>query len=373
MTELAKHFASSYHISILTTDITYDNNVSGDLERLSFEVKRCRVSKVDKNNFFSRVKGAIGSSFSLTKELMKQVQKGDKVLAVTNPFLIIFFLAVLRNFKKFDYTLLVHDVFPENTIPAGLKKKNSFSYKILKKIFDWSYRRADSLIVLGEDMKQLLLTKNVTSSRINVITNWYDADLKYDSSIEVSKYLGVNDVENKIVIGFAGNVGRVQGLDRFIDCFIKANNDNLYFVIIGEGAQLSELKEQSKGYENVLFLGSKPREEQSVFLNVFDIGLVTLAKGMYGLGVPSKSYNLLHLGKPILYIGDTNSEIDLMIKQGTCGWSLNWDNEEELITILRSLNSIDKEEYYHKNSELAIEKYSIDNVMNQFERVINEK
>ena len=34
----------------------------------------------------------------------------------------------------------------------------------------------------------------------------------------------------------------------------------------------------------------------------------------------SKSYNILAAGKPILYIGDDNSEIALCIKEFTLGW-----------------------------------------------------
>ncbi|MCA4793881.1 glycosyltransferase family 4 protein [Myroides odoratimimus] len=371
MTELAKYFAGSYDVSVLTTDMAYDTNISGEDEKLSFTIHRAKVKQVDKNSFFSRVKGALGSSLVLTRSLWKQVKKGDKVLAVTNPFLIIFFLALIRRFKAFEYTLLVHDVFPENTIPAGLKKEGSISYKILKVFFDWSYRQADKVIVLGEDMKSLLVSKNVKSDKITVISNWYDLDLVFNPNIDVEEYTNKPSLNNIIVIGFAGNVGRVQGLDRFIKSFIKANNEKLCFVIIGEGAQLNELKELSKGQDNILFLGSKPREEQSIFLSIFDIGLVTLAKGMYGLGVPSKSYNLLHLGKPILYIGDSESEIDLMIKKYNCGWSTNWDNEEELVSLLRSISSFDKECYYSQNTQIARDYYSLHKVMNQFKRVVD--
>lgn len=49
------------------------------------------------------------------------------------------------------------------------------------------------------------------------------------------------------------------------------------------------------------------RSQQNDFLNACDIGIVTLNDGMYGLGVPSKSYNIWAAGKPILYIGDDNS------------------------------------------------------------------
>src|SRR5690606_13572140 len=121
MTELANYLASSYDVSVITTDIKYDENVSTKIENTPYKIIRKNVGNVNKNSFFSRVKGAVESSILLTYNLYKNIKKNEKVFVVTNPFLIIFFIAVLRLFRRFEYTLLVHDVFPENTIPAGLK------------------------------------------------------------------------------------------------------------------------------------------------------------------------------------------------------------------------------------------------------------
>lgn len=370
MTELAKYLASSYSVSVLTTDIKYDENLSDELEKLNFSITRKKVGSVDKNSFFSRVKGALGSSYVLSKELFKNIKKGDKALVVTNPFLIILFVAIIRVFKKFEFTLLVHDVFPENTIPAGLKKESSLSYKILKRIFDWSYRQADKIVVLGGDMKKLIEKKGVSSKKIEVISNWYDEDV-ISCNLDREKYLGVTNLQDKLVIGFAGNVGRVQGLDKFIECFKKANNNKLVFVVIGEGAQLEELKVNSKECENIYFLGSKPRNEQSKFLNSFDIALITLAEGMYGLGVPSKSYNILKVGKPILYIGDDSSEIDMMISTNNCGWSFSWSESEKLVELLNSLKDLEKTNFRENNISLAETKFSLPIVIEKFKTVLD--
>lgn len=371
MTELANYLAKSHKVSVITTNIRYDDNITSDVENLEYNVIRKKVGDVNKNSFFSRIKGAVGSSLVLAYELFKNVKKGEKVLVVTNPFLIIFFIAVLRIFKKFEYNLLVHDVFPENTIPAGLKSKKSFSYKLLKIIFDWSYRKADKLIVLGEDMKQLLVQKGVFDFSIDIIPNWYDEELSLPD-FNRSEYLGIPNLEQKVVVGFAGNIGRVQGLDDFLKSFIKVSNNNLVFVAVGTGAMIGDLKEKYCTKNNIYFLGNKPRNEQSYFLNSFDISLVTLAKGMYGLGVPSKSYNILKTGKPILYIGDSNSEIDLMIKNENCGWSFNWEEKAQLITFLANIKASDINKFKIKNQELAESKFNSSSIKNQFFTVINK-
>ena len=52
---------------------------------------------------------------------------------------------------------------------------------------------------------------------------------------------------------------------------------------------------------------------------------------MYGLGVPSKTYNILASGRPVLYFGPKDSEIDLLVREngiGFCRWPEKWDMEE---------------------------------------------
>jgi glycosyltransferase involved in cell wall biosynthesis len=71
---------------------------------------------------------------------------------------------------------------------------------------------------------------------------------------------------------------------------------------------------------NINVIEARPRQEQGIFLSNCDIGVVSLSKGMFGVGVPSKFYNLLAAEKPILYIGDNNTEIKLIIDQYKNGW-----------------------------------------------------
>lgn len=371
MKELADYLSHFFQISVITTDIKYDHNVSNDINNLGYKIVRKKIGNVDKNSFFNRVKSALLASLLLSYELLKNIRKEDKALVVTNPFLIIFFVAVIRTFKKFEYTLLVHDVFPENTIPSGLKKKESWSYKLLKLVFDWSYRKADEIVVLGHDMKELLMKKGVSEAKLNIITNWHDDEVN-PMVINREKYFGITSLKDKIVLGFAGNVGRVQGLEKFLECFTRSNNPQLVFVIIGDGAALGGLKNKYSDNENILFLGNKPRSEQSLFLNSFDISLVTLAAGMYGLGVPSKSYNILKSGKPILYIGDAGSEIDIMVRKFDCGWSFNWDDKEKIIHFLNRIQSDELVAFECKNEDLADKYFSPQTIKKQFATLLNK-
>ena len=189
-------------------------------------------------------------------------------------------------------------------------------------------------------MRNLILEKiGKVTSRIDIIPNWSDTDIYPIKNFSIAEYLGL-DIREKVVLSFAGNLGRVQGLLKFIDIVKKANNNNLMLVITGDGAlrKLITNKINNEKIENVVYLGSKPRVEQKLFLNACHIGLVTLVSGMKGLGVPSKTYNYLASGKAILFIGDKDSEVDNYITNYDCGWSFSWDEENNLIDFVRELS-----------------------------------
>ena len=127
-------------------------------------------------------------------------------------------------------------------------------------------------------------------------------------------------------------------------------NDNIHFLFIGDGAKSNEIVSYIKAgtHKNVSLLGFQDRANQNDFLNACDIGIVTLSDGMFGLGVPSKSYNIMAAGKPILYIGDRNSEIALCIGEYSLGWVVEPDNPKELAKMMEHI-------FFCKNSLSAIQ------------------
>jgi glycosyltransferase involved in cell wall biosynthesis len=119
----------------------------------------------------------------------------------------------------------------------------------------------------------------------------------------------------------------VQGVDKVVEQL----PDNVEFHLYGTGAMEEKLK--SRKYPKIFFHGPYFRSQQNKILSACDIAVVTLQKGMYGLGVPSKTYNILAAGRPIIFFGPEGSEIDLLVREngiGYCGWPKVW-NRRELI------------------------------------------
>lgn len=351
LTDVATKISKEQKVTVLAGPTGYEKSYHSNNLGLNDNIIIHRISlpEFDKNNLIERVLKLLLLTIKMSFFIFFNIKKGDRVIQVTNPIFLILTTSLIKKMKGFKVEILVHDVYPENLVPAGMIAESSLKFKVISKFFNYSFKQADRLIVLGEDMKQLMISKtNNKVKRIDVIPNWADDNIQPIKNFDKSDYLN-KDVNDKIVIGFAGNLGRVQGIIEFITIFKKIENPNLVLTIIGDGALKNEISDliSKENINNVYLFGAKPRNEQVKFLNSCDIGLITLKKGMKGLGVPSKTYNLMASGKPILFIGDVDSEIDNYIKKYNCGWSFEW-NEEEMIDFFNKLTIDDKLEIVSK-------------------------
>ncbi len=295
--------------------------------------------------------------------LIINLRVNDRIFSVTNPPLILPFLYLIKKLKKAKYILLVHDVFPDNLI---LLKGSNLILEKVKKIYNKFYISPDIIIAIGNDMKNYISkSKKIPQHKIKVISNWFDNEIK---KIPNNKY-------EKIKISYSGNIGRMQGFESLFELIKKIKNkENLIFDFYGTGPLhknlINEVKINNLNFVN--FHGSFKRESQLEILKKTNIALVCLRKGMIGLGVPSKVYNLMALGLPILYIGDKKSEIDNYIKEFDIGWSFNWSERNELLDFLENIHNVNFKLIKIKGDNahhLAIKKFSERLVLNKYKSI----
>lgn len=313
MGEIAKAFSSKYEVGVICGPEVYDKSrkqANNGFQYGTLQIYRANVETFNKNSLVGKARSFLSTSLSIYRLAKKLIKGGDKVLMVTNPAPLVVLMGRLRRKLNFKLNILVHDVFPENTKAAGISLP---FYGIIKSMFDKAYSKADRLIVLGRDMANILENKTKGIVAVDIIENWGDFENIQPQPMPDSE---------RIILEYAGNIGRVQGLEEVI----VQLPDFIDMHIYGSGALENKLK--TLGKPNVYFHGPYSRSEQSSVLGACHISLVTLNEKMYGLGTPSKTYNILASGRPVLYFGPDNSEIGLLIQEnqiGYYGWPKDWD------------------------------------------------
>jgi hypothetical protein len=371
MTKIAEKLAEDAEVNVLCGPANYQSSDLTTKRKLDERIKvtRVKMPQVNKNNLILRLYGFILFTIGVLWKILWKVKKKDTIVVVTNPPILILLLTLVK--RKNKLIVIIHDVFPDNLVVTGIIKKESILFRILRKLFDVSYQRANHLIALGEDMKAIFSEKVRYKVPVTVIPTWADHEEVFSLALNRESYFGIPEINKKIVLQFSGNIGRVQGLEKFVELFTKVTNENIFLIIIGDGAFKARLQaiQRTKNAQNIIFLPSKPRTEQNNFINGCDMGLVTLSPGMYGLGVPSKVYNIFSAGKPVLYIGDYDSQVYRYIKRFNVGWAFTWEEEEVILSFLENLKQSDLGEFHTKGQAarlLVEQRFTRDKVLEQY-------
>jgi len=377
LTKIACALSEKYEVNVICGPAVYDTGKKSNVltevaEKISgMRIHRLRGLGINKNSSALLLSfQAVFLSLRMTWYLGWRVKKEDRVLMVTTPVFLLLFVSFLKHFKRFFWYVLVYDVFPENGLAAGFwKSSTGISYRFLKYIFDRAYSWADLLLVIGRDMKEVIqhkITRFHSHSIVKIIENWAETDLIREIPREKAGG-NLEMLQNKIVIQYAGNMGRVQGLMELLEIIEQVENPNLRFYFVGSGALKNKMQEyvQVKKLWQVMFEGSYARKEQNQVLNNCDLSVITLAEGMYGLAVPSKSYNIMAAGKPILFIGAENSEVWKMVKENQIGFCFAPNNKQGIIRFFNEL-SFDKLKYLQnmgKKAREVAEKYYAERII----------
>ena len=82
--------------------------------------------------------------------------------------------------------------------------------------------------------------------------------------------------------------------------------------------------------KNVSIVGQRPRSDQINFLNACDISIISLLPGITGAAVPSRLYNIMAAGKPVVSVTGAESEVSRIVREENIGWVVPPDKPEHL-------------------------------------------
>ncbi len=376
MTTIAEGLTEQFNVKVLTGPASYDVQTESTNKTLEIykdiEINRIGNVPFGKNNILSRLLRLVVISTILGFRVLTRVKRDSKIFMVTNPAPLLILMSLLVKLKNIRLYLLIHDVYPDNMLSASLLKNKGFFYKGLKALFSYCYNKTERILVLGRDMQDII--KDRTTTKVQIVENWANLDLIFPKNKDYSN-TALPDLKDKVVFLYAGNIGRVQGIDFLCEIMNEfKDDDRVAFVFAGGGAKEEDLKNyiKEKSISNVYLTGSYLRNEQEKILNFGDIGIVSLSEGMYGLGVPCKTYNYLAAGKPILFLGHKQSEIALLVKEKAIGWISETGQIADAVKVINSiLEESDRLDLYSPKTRSLVEtNYSQEAIINKFRRIL---
>lgn len=356
MTSIAGElFARGHQLHIVTSLPWYrhhDIEVGWDGQLVRHEdtawgrVTRVHPFPTDKRNIPARALAFGGFTVLAGIEGAIARARPDIVLAMSPPLTLGMAGWTVARSRRVPFVFNIQDVFPDVAVELGLLTgaKVIAAASALER---FSYRRADAVTVLSDELADNVRTK-VTSglrgrdaereaAKVRVIPNFVDTDLVRPSPPD-NDYRLEHGLTGKRVVMYAGNVGLSQSLDLVLDAAAALSTErDVAFVINGGGSAKIDLMRRASGLDNVVFVEMQPKARLPEVLAAGDIHVVPLKRGLAWSSVPSKLYSILAAGRPIVASVDPGTEVVRTIERAGAGLSVPPDDAESFTKALRRL------------------------------------
>lgn len=369
MTRIAEGLSDVFDVRVICGQPNYSSRGTRAPKRETrneVEIFRVAGTTLDKNVILFRLINMLTLGISTFFRALRAFRPADKVLVVTTPPSLPFVVAIAAMIRGAQYTLLIHDNYPEILIAVGKTHETSLLVSVLNFCNRWLYKHAAKLIAVGRDMKVLLEKKTAgLDVSIDVIQNWAELETVRPEPRTDNALLKELGLQGKFIFLYAGNMGHPNDLETLIEAAKDLKDvEGIHFIFLGSGAKKPLLIEAVEKYSlaNISILGPRPRPEQIVFLNACDVALASLVPKMWGVSMPSRTYNILAAGKPILALTDPESELAVVIDEDSIGWHLRPGDHGELATKIHEIHN-DRDilkEVGERARRSAVEKYSLE-------------
>lgn len=345
VTRIAEGMARDARVTAICSKPTYSERSVEVLARETHndvEILRVRSTRLNKDNLFGRLINLVTFTISAAVCFGLRVRRGDTVLCLTNPPPLPMFVGLVAKLKGVRALLLVHDLYPEVLGVTGFLSERGLLYRALYHLFSWTYQLYDEVIVLGRDM-QALVSKKLTDQQVPVvIPNWGDVAAVHPLPRSENPFAIEHGLNDKTVIQFSGNLGRTHDLESVIRVANQFLHDPaICFLFVGYGGKahlLGDLVGRNQP-SNLVFLPRQPREMLGPMLACADATIIAFMDGMLGVSVPSRMYNVMAAGVPIIALCHHQSELALTVEELNCGWLLSVGDEAGLAELVRQIHS----------------------------------
>lgn len=381
MTRIAEGLAQHFRVGVLCCQPTYASRgtqAPWHETHNGVSIERCRATTLNKDVLPLRFVNLITISFSIFAKTVQRLRRGDVAVVVTNPPLLPFLVALACRLRGARCILRIDDVYPELLVTTGMAKPKSFIVKAMRSATRMLYNNVSDIVVLGRDMARLVRSKtSLDPSRVAVIPNWADLDILHPTPRADNALLRELGLDKKFVVQCAGNMGRAQDIEGMLAaaCILK-DQDHIHFLFIGSGAKVRWMQDevQRKALSNVTILGQRPRSDQINFLNACDVVLASLVPNMLGVSVPSRMYNIMAAGKPIIAIADAASELSQVVDEEQIGWVAPPGNPQAIAdAILDASSDPARLDQMSKRAYAAVEsKYSVDSTVAAYREIVGK-
>ncbi|MCW5717135.1 MAG: hypothetical protein KIS68_04805 [Bauldia sp.] len=278
----------------------------------SLTIVRLAALAADKKaSLWRRAAWAAGKNVRLiraARRVMREKHRGNWHVVVTGSPPFLSYLVLLLNWLVWRerVTYRITDFYPETAIASG----RADWLRLAGPPVRFLRRRAAGIEALGEDQARRLAQSGVPDDRITIVRDVSPVD-----GWAVAPAERPFDAE-KVTLLYSGNLGIAHDIQTFgaaYEAHIRRGSDRVRLWLNATGAQVDRLRAFCEGRGLPLVATPPvPLAELASVLLAADAHLVLLRREFWGYVLPSKIYACIESGRPIVYVGPTESDVHLL-------------------------------------------------------------
>lgn len=281
---------------------------------------RCRVA-----NYLTYISLAVPRALAL---------RPDLILAMTDPpFLGIVGAGVARLAGR-PLVYNIRDLYPDMALGGDIVRPARW-VQGWERLHRRALRRAARVIVLGEDMRDRIVSKGVDPARVVIVRD----GVPLPETLPSSEHPVAQQVRCgfPFVLLYAGNLGFYGAWETLVRAARLLENDGIGLVFVGDGAVKAQIETAAGACAAVRFLPFRPPQEVPYVLAAGDLHVVTIRRGLEGVVVPSKLYPILAAGRPVLAVAPEQSDVARIVRRTGCGVAADPDDPAAVAEAVRAL------------------------------------
>jgi glycosyltransferase involved in cell wall biosynthesis len=264
------------------------------------------------------------------------------------------------------YFIDLRDIFSE-TISDIFSQKNKLLGSISKKTFSllerWLFNKATGVNVVSEGFPEYFQTMGIDTSNWSFFPNGVDKIFTNLPFIENKRSKEITTVL------YIGNIGTGQGLENILPATAKYMGNKYRFLVIGGGGATSKLINAIKNnnVDNIEILAPIKREKLIKYYEEADILFVHLNDiPAFQRVLPSKIFEYAALRKPIV-AGLSGYSAKFILDNVPYATIFNSGDVDGCVDAIKKAETL---EIKDKNSDIFIEKFSLEKIMNKMAKHI---
>lgn len=268
--------------------------------------------------------------------------------------------------------LYVQDLWPENVITVtGIS--NPIVIKPIDRMVDYIYKNTDEIFATSPSFVETICNRkrSVSHSKVHY---WPQYAEDFYKPMEKTSVEEIPEDDSFKVI-FTGNIGTAQGLQILPQTAEILREENVKFVIVGDGRYLDEFEQeiQKRNVENkFIMIARQPAERIPKMLAACDAAFLSFQNDeLWTKTIPAKLQSYMACGMPI--IASAEGETERIITEAECGVCSAIGDADKLSENIRIMMKRDLDKMRHNSRKYFERNFEKQKLMDQIEQYFNRQ